>query len=274
MILVDTAEPDDIVRLLEQSAPVTVMGLNQSQRADYYFGGDGDKTIQFNRVQGGELLANIDSMEDELRRYYESADDNNMVIEGIITDTPITKRDKSMAAVSVRMRSRPSTLFTYRVAPNGFIFSEHAYDVGADKFFAWLYRLKQSGVYTFQTWNHVGTAKLLAAVYHNCQKPVDEHGTLNRYYIPRIYLGEKDENNKRVTIREQNPFIRGLMALSIIYRIDVGEKKATALYKAGYKSLYDLAFASVAELSSVEGFGKVTAEKLLQAIGVEQWERD
>jgi hypothetical protein len=268
MILVDTAEPDDIVRLLKQSADVTVMPLNLSQRADYYFGGE-EGTVQFNRVQGGELLSNIDSMEDELRRYYESADDNNMVIEGLITDTPLTKKDKSMAAVSVRMSHRPTSLFTYRVAANGYIFSEHAYEVGADKFFAWLYRLKQSGVYTFQTWNYVGTAKLIASVYHNCQKPVDEHGTLNRYYIPRINLGEKDEEGKRITIREQNPFIRGLMALSIIYHMDIGEKKATALHKAGYKSLYDLAFATVAELSRVEGFGKATAEKLLTAIGVE-----
>lgn len=269
MILVDVAEPDDIVRLLQQSVEVTVLPLNQSSRADYYFGGDEDRTIQFNRVQGGELLSNIDSMEDELRRYYNSADDNNMIIEGLITDVPITKRDKSLASVSIRMKSRPSTLFTYRMTPSGFIFSEHAYDEGADKFFAWLYRLKEAGVYTFQTWNYVGTAKLLAAVYHNCQKPPESHTTLNRYYIPRITLGERDEEGKRITIREQNPFIRGLMALSIIYRIDVGEKKATALYNAGYKSIYDLAFASIAELTRTEGIGKVTAEKLLSAIGVE-----
>jgi len=269
MILVDVSEPEDIVKLLEQSVPVSVLPLNQTSRADYYFGGDGDKTIQFNRVQAGELLGNIDSMEDELRRYYSSADDNNMIIEGLITDVPITKKDKSMVSVSVRMKGRPSTLFTYRIAPNGYLFSEHAYDEGADKFFAWLYRLKQAGVATFQTWNYVGTAKLIAAVYHNCQKPVDEHNTLNRYYIPRISLGEKDEEGKRITIRQQNPFIRGLMALSIIYRFDIGEKKATALYKAGYKSLYDLAFASIAELTHVEGIGKATAEKLLSAIGVE-----
>lgn len=268
MILVDTAEPEDIVRLLQQTAPVTVISLNQTNRADYYFGGEDGKTYQFCRVQAGELLGNIDSQEDELRRYYESADRNYLVIEGIITDVPITKRDKSLASVSVRLKNRPSTLFTYRIANNGYLFGEHAYDVGADKLYAWLYRLSECDVPTFFTHNYVGTAKLLSAVYHNCQKP--EHSTLNRYYIPRIKLGEKDEEGKRITIRKQNPFIRGLMALSIIYRIDVGEVKATALYKAGYKSLYDLAFASVAELMRVEGIGKVTAERLLSAIGIEE----
>lgn len=267
MILVDVAEPEDIVRLLQQTAPVTVLPLNQSSRADYYFGGEDGLTHQFCRVQAGELLSNIDSEEDELHRYYESADRNYQIVEGIITDVPITKRDKSLASVSVRLKSRPSTLFTYRVAANGYLFGEHAYDVGADKLYAWLYRLSECGVQTFFTHNYVGTAKLLSAVYHNCQKL--EHNTLNRYYIPRIKLGEKDEEGKRITIRKQNPFIRGLMALSIIYRIDVGEKKATALYDFGYKSLYDLAFASTSELMRVDGIGKATAEKLLEAIGVE-----
>ena len=206
-------------------------------------------------------------MEDELRRYYDSADDNNMVIEGVITDTPITKKDKSLESVSIRMRNRPSSLFTYRLAPSGYLFGEHAYDVGADKFFAWLYRLKECGVSTFQTWNYVGTAKLIVAVYHNCQKV--EHNTLNRYYIPRINLGGMRKEGKRVAIREQNPFIRGLMALSIIYGLDTGERKATALYKAGYKSFYDLTFASVTELCQVKGIGRATAEKLLTALGVE-----
>ena len=269
MILVDTAEPEDIIRLLQQSADVSVMPLNQSNRADYYWGGDDGKTSQFCRVQAGELLSNIDSQEDELRRYYESADNNYLIIEGVITDVPITKKDKSMDSVSIRFKARPQQLFSYRIAQTGYLFGEHAYSVNSEQYYAWLFRLAECKIPTFFTHNYIGTAKLISAVYHNCQKE-NEHRTLNRYYIPRIILGEKDDEGKRVTIRKQNPFIRGLMALSIIYRFDIGETKATALHKAGYKSLYDLAFASVAELTRVEGIGKVTAEKLLSAIGVEE----
>lgn len=269
MILIDVAEPEEIFSLLKQSAEVTVLPLNQSSRADYFFGGDGTKTIQFNRVQAGELLGNIDSMEDELRRYYCSADINNQIIEGIITDCPLTRRDKSMEAVSVRMQSRPTTLFTYRVAPNGYLHSEHAYNESAEKYYAWLYRLKEAGVATFFTHNYIGTAKLIASVYHNTQRELDSHNTLNRYYIPRITLGEHDEDGKRISIREQNPFIRALMSLSIVYHLDIGEKKATALYKSGYKTLYDLSYAEIKELCRVEGFGKLTAEKLLIALGRE-----
>jgi len=269
MIIVDSAEPDDIVRLLRQAADVTVLPLNQSGRADYYFGGDETQTIQFCRVQAGELLGNIDSQEDELRRYYESADRNNLIIEGIISDAPITKKDKSLESISIRMQSRPSSLFTYRIAANGYIMGEHAYEVSADKLFAWVYRLKEAGVATFYTWNYVGTAKLISAVYHNTQKAMDSHTTLNRYYIPRINLGEYDEDGKKITIRAQNPFIRSMMALSIINRCDVGEKRATALYNAGYHSLYDLSYATVKELMKVDGIGKSAAEKILTMIGVE-----
>ncbi len=267
MILVDTAEPDEIVALLKQSADVEVLPLNQTSRGDYYFGCEDDTSQQFCRVQAGELLGNIDSEEDEIRRYYNNADSIGQIVEGIISDVPITRRDKSMAAVSVRMKSRPSTLFAYRVAANGYLFGEHAFEVGADKLYAWLYRLEKCGVPTFFTHNYVGTAKFLAAAYHNSQKPPADHTTLNRYYIPRITLGEKDEEGKRISIRAQNPFIRALMAMSVIYRMDVGEKKATTLYNAGYKTVGDLVHASVGELASIEGFGKVSAEKLLTAIG-------
>ena len=227
-------------------------------------------TYQFCRVQAGELLSNIDSEEDEIRRYYESADKTYQIVEGIITDVPVTRKDKSLASVSVRFKSRPAQLFAYRVAANGYLFGEHAYEVNSELFYAWLFRLAECDVPTFFTHNYVGTAKLISAIYHNCQKPADRHQTLNRYYTPRITLGEKNEKGKRVTIREQNPFIRSLMALSIINKMDIGEVKATSLYKAGYKSIYDLAFASVAELTRVDGIGKATAVKLLSAIGVSE----
>ena len=100
MILVDSAEPEDIVRLLQQSVDVSVLPLNQSSRADYYFGGE-EGTQQFVRVQAGELLANIDSEEDEIRRYYESADRTGQIVEGIITDAPLTKKDKSNIIVQI-----------------------------------------------------------------------------------------------------------------------------------------------------------------------------
>jgi len=59
------------------------------------------------------------------------------------------------------------------------------------------------------------------------------------------------------------------MAMSLVYGMGIGEEKATLLYEAGYKTLYDLSFATVEELVRIKGIGKLTAEKILTGIGVE-----
>ena len=256
MILIDTAEPQKIVSLLEQTAPVTIMPLNQSQRSDYYFGGEDGKTRQFGRVQAGELLSSIDSMEDELRRYYNSADENYQIIEGIITSVPLTKRSKKIGAISVRRQSRPNTLFSYKIADNGFIHAEQAWDVGSAMLYAWLFQLDQVGIRTYYTENYIGTARLLAAIYSSCQKPPDQHSTLNRYFRPRI------------VIKEQNPFIKALMCLSLAYQLGIGEDKATRLASV-YNSIFDLVMSEPEELCEVEGIGKKIAEKLLKSLARE-----
>ena len=269
MILVDTSEPTSIIALLQQSAPVSVLPLNQTQRSDYYFGGEDGKTRQFGRVQAGELLGNIDSMEDELRRYYNNADENNQIVEGLISSVPLTRRHhKGPTEITIRGLHRLNAMFSYRVTDSGFIYDEHSWDISASLFYAWIFRLEQSGVFTYYTENFVGTARLLAAIYHNCQKPPGEHSTLNRYYIPKVGTGEQDIHGRRIAIKEQNPFIRALMSLSLIYGLNIGGDKATRISLV-YKNLFDVAMAEVNELCMVSGVGKKTAEKLLIAIGRE-----
>lgn len=256
MILCDHSEPEELIALLRQSAPVSIMPLNQTHRSDYYFGGEDGKTRQFSRKQAGELLANIDEAESQLRDYYENADENFQVIEGLISSVPLTRRNRDLGAISVRRQARPTTLFSYKVAENGFIYDEHAWDISASLLYAWLFSLGQVGVLTYYTENYVGTARLLAAIYKNCQKPPEEHATLQRYIKPRIL------------IKEQNPFVKALMALSLAYQLGIGEDKATRLAKQ-YGSLLDIAMAEVDEICQVEGIGRKTAEKLLSSIGRE-----
>lgn len=293
MILVDQAEPEDIVTLLMQTAPVNVMPLNRTGRSDYYFGGEDNKTRQFGRVQASELLADIDSMEDELRRYYENADENYQIIEGIISSSPLaTYTPKQYYAIRsgkigirelrYEPRSRiPEEAITIRPAftgtpprlsPSSYLYAYKVetitdkygesigqligatHKVSSSMLNAWLYQLSQAGVPTFHTVNWVDTAKLLAAIYKNCQKPPEEHKTLNRYIRPRI------------VIKEQNPFIRALMSISAVYQIGIGEDRATKI-AAQYGSILDIAMSSVNELCQVDGIGKAIAEKLLTAIG-------
>jgi DNA integrity scanning protein DisA with diadenylate cyclase activity len=232
------------------------MPLNQSHRSDYYFGGADGRTRQFSRKQSGELLANIDEAEDQIRDYYSNADENYQIVEGLISSVPLTRRDRSLSAISVRRGDHPTTLFSYKVADNGFIHDEHAWDVSASLLYAWLFRLEQCGVVTYYTENLVGTARLLVAIYNNCQKSPEEHSTLQRYIKPRI------------TIKEQDPFVKALMALSLAYNLKIGEDRATKIAKT-YRSILAIAMAEVDELCEIGGIGRKTAENLLVAIGRE-----
>lgn len=254
-IIVDTAEPEDMIRLLEQSVSVVINNLNQLDMADYYFGGTDSKTRQYCRVQTRELLSNIDSQEQELRDYYYHADENNLIIEGLISPVPLTRRDKSLDAISIRAKGRTDVLFSYSVTLAGYIYDERVHNVGSAMLDSWLFQLDQAGIGIYYTVNYAATAALLVAHYKSCQKSPDTHSTLQRYTRPRLQLKQHD------------PFIKALMYLSAAYDIGIGETKATAIREAGYNSLLDIGMSSVAELCRVDGIGKKLASKLLEAIG-------
>lgn len=241
------------------------MPLNKSHRSDYYFGGEDGKTRQFSRKQAGELLADIDEAEDQLRDYYDNADENYQIVEGIILPGKAVFSKLTAEDVSIRpypTRTHPSSspprivLVTYAVAPTGYLYNGHIHKVGMPLLAAWEYQLSQAGVVTFWTPSYVETAQLLAAIYNNCQKPPEGHTTLQRYIRPRIF------------IKEQNPFIKALMALSMAYKLNIGEDTATKISKF-YSSIFDLAMAEVDEICQIKDIGKKTAEKLLTGIGRE-----
>jgi len=254
MILVDNSEPEELISLLRQSAPVSIMTLNQTRRSDYYFGGEDGKTRQFSRKQAGELLSDIDNAESQLRDYYESADENYQIVEGLISSVPLTRRNRSLDAISVRRQARPTNMFSYKVAESGYIYDEHVWNISSAMLYAWLFQLDQVGITTYYTENYVGTARLLAAIYKNCQKAPEEHTTLQRYIKPRI------------VVKDQDPFIKALMALSLAYQIGIGEDKAVKI-ATRYHSVLDIVMSEPEELCEIEGIGKKTAEKLLQSLG-------
>lgn len=254
MILVDEFEPAEIYKLMEQSAPVTWMSLNNTHRSDYYFGGEDGKTRQFSRKQAGELLSDIDEAERQLSDYYINADENYQIVEGIISAVPLLKRDKSYNAVSIRHQARPTTLYSYKVEANGYMHSEQSHDVSASLLYAWLFRLEQAGVHTIYTENWIATARMIAAVYKNCQKSPEQHTTMQRYIRPRIVIKDKD------------PFVFALMAIGRAYRIKIGESTAAKI-ATKYTNLLDVAMSTPSELEEVEGIGNTTAVNLLEAIG-------
>jgi NAD-dependent DNA ligase len=60
-------------------------------------------------------------------------------------------------------------------------------------------------------------------------------------------------------------FVKALMFIGHAYKLEIGEKKARALAEK-FVNLNDLAMASVNDVAEVEGYGKNSARKLLNAL--------
>ena len=264
-ILVDSSEPQNIVNLLKQATEVVVSPLNQHLTADYCFSNYDGKRIQWGRVQAGELVGDIDSMEDEFKRYYNSADVTNQIIEGLISpvrlfmkggSAPIFEKEATDIRQSrITTRDLGASIYCYHIEPSGFIPNGHSFSTARmAELYAWIYRLDQVGISTFYTNNWEETARLLITVYRNEQKAPDEHTTLKRVIRPHISTTDAD------------PLVKALMSLSLVYKLGIGEVTAKAL--AGqYCSLLDIATTIESDLTSVDGVGRTTAKKLLVALG-------
>jgi len=256
MLLVDSNEErsaPELVTLLKQSVQVVSTALNNAHMSDYFFSNYEGKTFQFSRKQAGELLGNIDEAERQLADYYEQAIVNCQIVEGIIS--PI--RFKGIEVEShgnnrVSVREIGSTIYGYRIHPNGQL-SGHSFNgVTASMYYAWRHRLFMAGIPTYETLNYAETARLLITIYKNEQKPPEEHTTLQRVIIPRLQL------------REAEPFMKALIFIGHAYKLDIGEKKASALAEK-FVNIADLAMASVEDICC-EGIGKQTASKILVAL--------
>ena len=285
MILADTSEPDSIVNLLQQAIPSTAKSpLNQHNMADYFFGNYEGRRIQFGRVQAGELVGNVDSMEDELKRYYDSADETNQIIEGLLSPVKlymkgaaaeITSTGEGRLGGAVRRSSIGSSIassrdlgakiFAYPVAPSGFIEHGHSFTTTRMlELYAWIYRLDKLGVSTFYTNNWEETARFLIAAYKNEQKSPEAHSTFQRIYRPHIYI--KTEKNMTKEELDTHRLTKSLMFLSSAYNLEIGEVKAKALADK-FCNILDIAMASVSDLRSVDGIGITMAEKILSSLG-------
>ena len=271
MMLADTSEPDSIVKLLQQAIPVARHPLNQQQRADYYFADFNGKMKQFGRVQASELVGDIDSMEDELKRYYDNADETNQIIEGLLSPVRLymkpgsAKISNHSAARAISSRDLGAKIFAYPVKPSGFIEHGHSFTTARmSELYAWIYRLSQYGVNTYYTNNWEETARFLITVYRNEQKSPEEHSTFRRIYRPKVYI--KHEANMSEEELTQYQLTKSLLFLSSAYKLGIGEVRAKALAEK-FCNLLDIALAPTDEVSATVGIGREVARKLQSALG-------
>ncbi len=269
MLLIDSNEPSNIVKLLQQSCPVTVADLNIANMSDYFFGSYDGTRLQFSRKQAGELVGNIDEAEKQIAEYYQNADKNYQIVEGIISPDRLKMKGASVEIDGhgriASTRDLGAKLYCYKVEPGGFITSGHSFSAVNDTLLAaWTHRLAEAGVITYYTINWVHTARLLSAIYRNEQKPPDEHSTLQRIIRPHVHI--KTEKNMTEEQKEEFRFVKSLMFLSNAYQWGVGEKKARAIADK-FCNILDVATAGVADLTSVDGVGVKMAEKILSSLG-------
>ncbi len=230
-MLADIFEPcSEIVPLLQQSIPVEVANLNLGGYADYFWTAIDKHTVQMERKQGGEALASLSKVEDQLRRQYDKADENHLVVENFIV--PSRKGCSTL-------RNKGKLFYIDRVY-------EHVTYMGWLK---WCYSLDKAGITVHTTPDLNGTASLLVALYTNAQNP--DHPTLNRYIKQKIY------------IEEQNPHVLSLMGLR---GVNLGEVRARALIER-YETLWGVLIRTPEELMEVEGIGRKLAHDILKSAG-------
>ena len=230
VIHIDEHEPKEAEGLLSSSISTHRSGLNRAGWADYMYSTyQGVEHIE--RKQVGEILSDMDGVEDQLRRELLSRPDNRLwlLIEGVVVYTD------SMDMISAR------------VEKNGVLYQTREFRTRPAKWEYWLAALQRIGVSVVRTNNFMGTCQTLVAMAKGAQTP---HTTLNRPLQPKIFY-------------HQNPHVRGLMG---IVGAGLGPVLAERLVEE-FETIYRIMNKSPKQLSVVRGISENKAKQLLKAFG-------
>lgn len=244
MLLIDNHEPDLIRRLVSQSVPTAVQGLNQQGFADYlWFCIDGHR-VQVERKQIDEVLSGMDQVEEQLRRELSNGvEETLLLIERYCSPVPSVKYE-----VQSWKRSKDGKIMV----------PWHKYNTSYSGLQAWKSQLDKAGITVVETFDDTATAYTLVALYHNSQKL--EHTTLRRYIKDRLTI---------------TPYNNHTLTLMGIKGVNLGEQRAKALVDRFGTVWYILNQSAEVLAETLVGdedgkqkrLGIVTAKKLLQAVG-------
>lgn len=234
MLVVDSHEPVQIEMLLRQSVPVTRSNINQQGMADYMWFDCSGRVVQVERKQWGEVLSDLDAVEEQLRREVGHADRTCLLIEGVAEPVPD----------GVRTYAYGTGKLSKMLVPKRVYGKNHPGMMAM--LMSWIWQLSDIGVPVVMTLGLEATAIAVASFYKNCQKSC--HSTFTRYVKPK-------------TPAVLNPQVLMLMGVR-----GLGEKRAQALI-GQFGSVYAVVNASAADLAQVDGIGKGVAEKVLREVG-------
>ena len=232
MLQADVHEPGEkFLTYVRPAVPCEMVVLNERLWADYRWQGIDGRWTQVERKTWGEILANVDAVEDQLRRHLKNQPSARLVfvLEGMV--------DVASDGVYTVVPNKGGTMWT----------RGHRSGTRLSRIYSWLYNASEY-VEVFQTGSYEQTCQFLVQAYKQDQKEESEHKTFNRYY-------------KKVTFHP-NPQVLALMGMAP----GLGEVKAEALI-AKFTTVWNVLSASPKELMMVDGIGSGMAHTLLQRIG-------
>jgi len=230
-ILIDIHEPSNAPSLIGQSVEAEVESLNSQGYADYLWQGvEGKK--QWERKTWFEILGDMDSVEDQLRREVQAhlEVETSLVVEGVATPT------FNGCQVWVPNKGKKQVMYPGR-----------SLRANISKAYAWFYQVTKFMPVYF-TPSFECTCIFLVAAFKADQR--EDHGTFNRYL-------------KSIDFHP-NPQVEGLMNIS--RSAGIGAARAKALIKR-FGTIWNVLNQMPSTLASVDNMGETTAKKLLRKVG-------
>jgi ERCC4-type nuclease len=229
-LVCDVNEPiEKFLTLVKPVVPCVVEALNENLCADYRWDRFDRGHTQVERKTWGEILANVDAVEDQLRRHMKNQ-----------------PKDRLLFVLEGQIDPSSDGIYTIQKARGGSVWVRgHRSGTNLGRIYSFLYNASEY-VEVFQTPSYEGTCQFLVQAYKQDQK--EEHHTFSRYF-------------KKVTFYP-NPQVMQLMGLLP----GLGEVKCEALI-AKFTTVWNVLNASPWELQSVEGIGPKLSTNLLRRIG-------
>ena len=231
----DEFEPVEIVAGLKQVFPTSLqLPLNRNGWADYVWDNyNSDPVGQLERKQAPEIVSNLDSVEEQIRKELQSKPDIplTLLIEGIT--------EPLLGGIQ-----------TYVLTPDNKVFRKgRFFKTRYDRYEGFLLGLESQGVRIWRTSSWQGTVQALVRFQKQALDP--EHTILNRYV--------------KIPLFHPDPMVQTLMGIK---GAEIGPKTAEALIEV-FGTVWDVMRQDVDTLAkNTPGMGKVSAQKMLDSIKV------
>lgn len=237
-LIIDVNEPPEVIPLLAQAVPVNLLPLNVMGYADYKWDKHDGKTRQVERKTWGELLSNVEHVEEQLQRHLTKNPDTELVfmLEGLVVQSEL--------GTTILSATNNNRIFSLG----------HRYTARLNGIYAWLFEISNY-LTVIQTSSLRESSIALSAMFNHDQK--ESHGTFKRTIKQIAYT--------------PNPMVTTLMGGSS----GLGNTRAQSLidyagtpwavWSAGacehsiIKDKY--------EFTKINGIGKGVLDNLYQAIG-------